>query len=250
MRAPEQPDVGRVRAEILRLIECRKLGTDGRLPTERALAKQLKASRWTVRRSLTLLEAEGRIWRHVGRGTFVGTRPDEAGTAFQSMARDLNPMELVDARIAVEPELARRAALQASQSRISAIAHAANRCAKARNFAEYEIWDEAFHREVAGAGGNSVLKAVFEALNGLRKEVVWGTLRKSILRPEVRRFFSGQHDEVVAAIADRDPHRAAEAMATHLRSLEQTYASVAEVRGNGGQSPQFGPNPEDIRRHD
>ena len=100
-------------------------------------------------------------------------------------------------------------------------------------------------QSVATAAGNAVLKAVFEAINGLRRELVWGTMRRSVLRPEVREFFAAQHEQIVTAIAERDPQAAAEAMDRHLRWLEQTYASIAAVRG-GTEEPQFGPDPEQI----
>lgn len=241
---PRGPD--QLKDAIVRLIDAREIGADGRLPTERDLAARLGASRWVVRRALNLLEAEGRIWRHVGRGTFVGAKPEEAKATFTHLVGEVGPMELVEARIAVEPELSRRAALDASPSQIAAIRHAANRCAKSRNIDEYETWDEAFHQSIAMAAGNAVLKAVFEAINGLRREIVWGTMRRSVLRPEVREFFAAQHEEIVTAIADRDPQAAAEAMNRHLRWLEQTYASIAAVRGGDAEAPQFGPDPEQI----
>ena len=42
---------------------------------ERELCKALGTTRIEVRKALAELEAQGRIWRHVGRDTFVGSRP-------------------------------------------------------------------------------------------------------------------------------------------------------------------------------
>jgi DNA-binding FadR family transcriptional regulator len=50
------------------------LGPGGRLPTERRLALDLGMTRSSVRHALAVLEAQGRISREVGRGTFL--RPD------------------------------------------------------------------------------------------------------------------------------------------------------------------------------
>ena len=46
-------------------------GPGSRLPTERQLADDLGVTRTMVRHALALLEAEGRISREVGRGTFL-----------------------------------------------------------------------------------------------------------------------------------------------------------------------------------
>ena len=52
-------------------IECGELAIGTRLPSERALAEQLKISRTTVMSAYRELEARGLIHSHVGRGTFV-----------------------------------------------------------------------------------------------------------------------------------------------------------------------------------
>ena len=57
----------RILAESLRA----GLGPGGRLPTERRLALDLGMTRSSVRHALAILEAQGRISREVGRGTFL-----------------------------------------------------------------------------------------------------------------------------------------------------------------------------------
>ena len=53
----------------------------GRLPTERGLAGEFGVTRTMVRHALALLEAEGRISREVGRGTFLLPYDGRAGSA-------------------------------------------------------------------------------------------------------------------------------------------------------------------------
>ena len=89
-------------AEII-LDESRRAGLrrGSRLPTERQLAADLGATRTSVRRALTVLEAEGRISREVGRGTFLreepngsaadGTTIDQAGSADGMVEQYLGP---------------------------------------------------------------------------------------------------------------------------------------------------------------
>ncbi len=50
-----------------------RFATPKRLPPERTLASDLGISRAVLRKALATLEREGKIWRHVGRGTFIGS---------------------------------------------------------------------------------------------------------------------------------------------------------------------------------
>jgi len=90
------------------------VGTAGdRLPPERALADRLGVARMTVRRAMNALEAEGRIERRQGAGTFVrrpvvSTRLQLASFTDEMRARGITPSSrIVDVR---EVTLSRSAA--------------------------------------------------------------------------------------------------------------------------------------------
>ncbi len=64
------------------LAESERVGADlgTRLPTERQLAADLGVSRAAIRHAMAVLQAEGRVSREVGRGTFLRSQgPDGAG---------------------------------------------------------------------------------------------------------------------------------------------------------------------------
>ncbi|MCA1555776.1 MAG: PLP-dependent aminotransferase family protein, partial [Acidobacteria bacterium] len=63
-------------------IERDELTAGTRLPSERALAGQLKLSRTTVAGAYRELESRGLLRSHVGRGTFVCARPEPADAPF------------------------------------------------------------------------------------------------------------------------------------------------------------------------
>jgi DNA-binding FadR family transcriptional regulator len=67
-------------AELI-LSESRRAGQGpgSRLPTERQLAADLGVTRSSVRHALAMLEAQGRISREVGRGTFLRDLPQRGG---------------------------------------------------------------------------------------------------------------------------------------------------------------------------
>src|SRR5688572_2452703 len=106
----EQTLITQLRAYLLQS----DLGLHGRVPPERQLAAALDVSRAELRKALAALEAEGQVWRHVGKGTFLGERPRTAMDQIAWLARLTNPVEVMGARFAVEPELARLAALHAN----------------------------------------------------------------------------------------------------------------------------------------
>src|SRR5207302_10203451 len=62
--------------KIKQLIESRQLAKGDRLPATRELAGQLGLNRTTVSAAYELLESEGLITGHVGRGSFVAGLPE------------------------------------------------------------------------------------------------------------------------------------------------------------------------------
>jgi DNA-binding FadR family transcriptional regulator len=224
---------------IERIMERKKLAPGGKLPTERELATELGQSRHAVRRVLDVMESQGKIWRHVGRGTFAGKGPEADPTDIASIVRHTSPREIVEARLMVEPQISAAAAVHATPVQIAAIEDAYRRCAAARNMDTYEIWDEAFHRSIAAATGNTMLGALFELINKARKDVVGGTLRSAVLKPERREFYSGEHERIVDAIRNRDSSAAWTAMRAHIGTLVGIYSVVEEVRTTGRGSLAF-----------
>lgn len=222
-------EVVNLRETLLELIEHHKLSTHARLPTERELAETLGVSRWSVRKALATLEAEGRLWRHVGRGTFVGPRPAFRDQHLELLCEHGSPTELIDARMLLEPRMAALATVRATRAEIERMSEACHKCRTARDIETYEVWDEAFHRAVATAAHNDLLMSVFNGLNAVRKATVWGHLRRSALRPERRRLYARQHEAIVVAINNRSPQVAERAMWEHLKALENTYRRVEQA---------------------
>src|ERR1700682_2147823 len=93
-----------------------RLSADARLPPERELAKKFRVSRAELRKVLAVLEAEGQIQRHVGKGTFVVHPPEDSKPNGEDIAARTSPLAAMQARRVVEPELARLAALNATSS--------------------------------------------------------------------------------------------------------------------------------------
>src|SRR5579871_5899084 len=156
---------------VREFIEKHAVSLDGRIPPERTLASELGVGRRSVRRALDVLEQEGRIHRHQGRGTFIDTRPT-AGAALPAAASDgirsslsaaldnvldyTNPLEVIEVRLATEPVMARLAALRASQCEIKRLQQLAAKTRAASDSETYERADSLFHRTIAEAARNTL----------------------------------------------------------------------------------------------
>jgi len=71
----ERPENRDLIEQIKRFIADQGLVHNQKLPPERRFCRQLGVSRVDLRKGLAKMEADGLIWRHVGRGTFIGSRP-------------------------------------------------------------------------------------------------------------------------------------------------------------------------------
>ncbi|MGV8989310.1 MAG: FadR/GntR family transcriptional regulator [Cypionkella sp.] len=195
-------------------------GSGGKLPPERHLTDELGMSRATLRKALDALERDGLIWRHVGKGTFVADDRQLAssGTSVQ-LGRQLTPFRMMRARLAIEPAIAREAAVNASGDTLLRMRQALDRSRAATTWAIYESEDDVFHRAVAEASDNLLLLALFDQLNEVRRAVAWGSVERQSLRPSSEHPSFAQHDAIAAAIGRRDPQGAYEAMRAHLQSV-------------------------------
>lgn len=193
-----------------------------RLPPERHLTDELGMSRSTLRKALGALERDGVIWRHVGKGTFVADgSPQAPSGAMVELGRQLTPFRMMRARMAIEPAIAREAAVNASGDTQMRMQRALERSKAAATWREYEIQDDIFHRTVAEASDNLLLLSLFDQLNGVRRAVAWGNVQRRSAHPSPDHSSFAEHDAIAAAIANRDPVAAYESMRAHLRSVSQ-----------------------------
>lgn len=197
-----------------------QLAEGGRLPPERDLAESLDVGRSALRKALSTLQAEGVVWRHVGKGTFTGERPIDTVADINAMVQRTNPLEVMGARIAFEPEVARCAALNATPSQIAELRSCMVKARQAPTWRLYEQWDNRLHRLIGESSQNSLLLGLLDTLNAVRRAVTWGRLRDTPVRPPPDHHSFEEHERLVEAIANRDGTAAADAMRRHLRSVE------------------------------
>lgn len=201
---------------------------NSRLPPERQLAVDLGVSRAALRGALELLEAEGLLWRHVGQGTFVGSRPIRNKRDLMLVSGGTNPAEVMEVRLHLEPLLARLAALRASEDEIGNMKSLLRKSELATEVKAYERWDGTLHRAIAAAAHNSLLLGLFDAVNAVRSQTVWGKLQELALTAGGQRRYWEHHHQVVNAIAERDGLAAERLMRLHIESVRANMFSTEE----------------------
>lgn len=199
-----------------------------RLPPERQLAKEFRISRSTLRKALEIMEAEGLIWRHVGRGTFAGKKPPIEAPALAALVNQTHPEEVMEARMVLEPRLCALAARRSTVSDLDEMDRCVRKGETATDLAAFELWDGAFHRAVAVAARNALLLALFDAVNAIRGEEIWGRLKEASLTPDRQRTYIQQHRHCVQAIRDRNPAEAERCMTAYLELVRRN------IFGTGG----------------
>jgi DNA-binding FadR family transcriptional regulator len=212
------------------LIEVDKTQASGRLPPERILAEQIGVSRRAVRHALDQLEAEGRITRQQGRGTLICDMRAETLDLSDQLAKLTNPVDTLEARMAIEPALARLAALRGTQADFDKLFEAAEASRDAKDPLSYEKADAAFHRRIAVAARNPVLLTIFEAVLHVASDRTWRHGRETAHCINNQARYAAAHRKIAAALAERNPKMAEEAMRAHLGMVQQQLIEHAFPR--------------------
>lgn len=197
-----------------------------RLPSERELCEALAISRSGLRKILSHLEAEDLVWRHIGKGTFIGPRPALSTEAFNIVTQKTNPLEIMEARLMLEPQIAAAAAQRASFQEIERLAHCAKRNDEAKDLETNEKWDVLFHETLVIATKNSLIISLYAGISKMRMSDDWCLKKQEWVIPENWDSFNKQHTAIVSAVRDRNELKAEEAMYNHLISVKGLIQST------------------------
>ena len=208
-----------------RFIAGHQLRDGDALPPERKLAEELDVSRRELRAALASLEASGRVWRGVGRGTYLGARPLKFAPTLRGLRAGASPADIAEMRLLFEPALAELAATKASGDDLLELEKCARKNAAAKNDEEWQQWDHRFHLLIGQATRNPALIALMEVINGMR---VKPDVREKTSAQETRRYFAQQHQEIVSAMKERNGEAAARCMREHLMSVQWRTSSGRE----------------------
>ncbi len=211
------PDQIRDHLEVL--IRSGRFAPGSALPPERELASDLGVSRHSLRQAIASLEAVGLVESRHGAGVFLTSGPSDAivarfADAVIDQQRSLSAV--VEARLGIEPFIARQAALRRTEADLDLLLRAVDVSAHLPDAEEASARTRMeFHKQVARTTRNPVLEGILRSLTtGPR------SMRRLIARdPDCRDRWDTEHRAIATAVGQGDGERAAELMTTHMQGV-------------------------------
>lgn len=182
----------------------------GPIPSERELARQIKVNRHQIRRALQVLRQANEIDPAAARRA-VATLGRGA-----VLARDTNPLEVIEVRMALEPALARLAAIRASPLDIARIQRAA-----LVEDGDSGANDLAFHKAIATGARNTLAAGLYSVLREVGRDARVKLGRNAPVCPKRLLQRNAEHRAIADAIAARDAEGAERAMRVHLTNVHR-----------------------------
>lgn len=204
-----------VATHLKELILDEKLKPGDKLPSELELCGLFSVSRPTIREAVKTLVSQGILDIHRGKGTYVSQMPgiaeDPLGLDF-IMSPNLR-LALIQARLIIEPGVARLAAQTADDRDIEKIAI----CVRDMEEIVYQHKvginvELNFHRSIAEATKNPIIIRLIPII----MDSIVKTYKDAPRTSEDHRHAFEEHRIIYEAIAARDPERSFDAMHSHL----------------------------------
>jgi GntR family transcriptional regulator, transcriptional repressor for pyruvate dehydrogenase complex len=196
------------------------------LPAERELAQCFGVSRTAVREAIKSLREKGLVEAYSGRGTFVTNGTSHAVRQSLDLMIRTNKQEgsahLAGLRLVLEPEIAGLAAQRMEEQLLATMREAVAQMDRTLHDPDgYVEADLDFHLALAEAADNPLVLSLLDSIVGLLREQ-----RSHIFNvdggPERGQF---HHKRILAAVEQRDPEAARQAMRAHLHQVVADSAS-------------------------
>ncbi len=197
-----------------------------RLPAERDLSDAFGVARGTLREALRQLEEMAYVERRAGSGTYV-TYNDKSPPKVTEATR---PLELVDARFALEPHICRLVVLHATGRDLMKIEQTLRRMEQWNGDSDaFSEADEAFHMLLAETTRNPMLIWMMQKVADTRTHAQWAHMRNLTLSDSMIAGYNHEHRRIFDEIRDRQPERAAQAMKDHLSAARNSLMKAAQT---------------------
>jgi len=186
-----------ITSRLKRAIESGVYSDGDQLPPERQLAVAFGTARSTIRKALDQLEQKNLVVRRVGSGTFVSYQ-GPVQDAMSDVTDLISPLQLIEARIAIEPSMSRLAALHASARDLDAIESILLRIEVTTDQDLFTKLDSEFHLALARCSRNPLLYRLYQHINTVRNHAQWEQMKQIILVKEKIDIYNQQPiDDIV-----------------------------------------------------
>lgn len=195
-------------------IDAKPLVPGDKLPTERELSSLLSVSRASVKQAIIALEVKGIVEVRHGDGTYVRKTDESHEDLTRLIEKRLKLPEVLEAREALETQLAELAAKRRSDADIEAMRDALAQMETEINAGELgETGDALFHQALTKAANNEVLDFLMSSIRSAIAE----TRHESLSEPERPIKSLAAHRKILKAIESQDSNKARKMMREHLR---------------------------------
>ncbi len=210
---------------VIDLIRERELQPGERLPTARELARLFDVATPTMREALRKLQATGVVDIRHGSGIYVRNAEHRLVVANPEYG-DLEShtiLQIIEARVLVEPYLAELAARTIDSSTLETIDTLLDQAAAEVQLRNYLETNVQFHTIIARASGNLVLAQIIESLIELYS-VELDLVDPNLALVDGRAADNAVHREIYAELAAGNGGAARSAMERHLQSARESVS--------------------------
>ncbi|MFC4001276.1 FadR/GntR family transcriptional regulator [Prauserella oleivorans] len=205
-----------VARSIVRKIRTEGLEPGAHLPSEAQMLKEYGIGRGSLREALRILEVNGLIWLKPGPGggpIVGGAQADHFGqmATLYLQAQGTTFSELIEARLALEPLMARLAAERQDPELMDALKQVSG-SVRVDDDSTYLQFTGDFHRLIAAMSGNGILSLVSQSLSDIFRDRVSGIVFPKSRRKDV----SASHAAIAQAIEEGKPDEAHDLMYEHM----------------------------------
>lgn len=221
-----------IQSQIIELIQSDEYPLGSRLPSERQLAERFNVGRNTIRDAKIELEMDGFIKVVRGSGTYVASRTGHS-------CLHISAYEVTEARALFEAEVAALATKMVNKETIEQLDEYLDIISgnEPSNLTHHEA-DAAFHRLIARATKNPAIIFAVDNLWLMRDQ---SSDLQSISEIDAARHHK-EHEAIVKALKDRDPHAARKAMRIHFTGMIEDLLDLSEKRAKEKVTKEFAEN--------
>lgn len=217
---PQKNMSDKIFEQISALIRSGELKEGYVFPNEAVMCEQLSIGRSTIREAYKALELSGYVTRSK-RGTVVnGQAAILRATPLKTMVGQSSDQDFLEFRLMLEGQTAFLAALRATNEDLKQLKSTQIRLQAAASEGDCEkmaALDKQFHEEIAAASHNLLMITAMAAVaDAWESETKKNFFHIAKTNSDTLREIIGDHQEILAAIENRDPETAKERIIAHI----------------------------------